>query len=271
MAVSGAHAADALVLARRGPLHDQPASAKLLALLAFVGVVVATPGLPAEAFAGADLPGLWTAAWPFAAYAVLLGGVAAFARVPARTIVRRAAVETPFVLFALLMPFVAAGPHVTVGPLYLSTGGLAGGLTLLAKATLGVVAAVLLASTTGARDLLVGLERLRLPRVFVAILSFMVRYVGVVADDAHRMRIARASRGAPQGRGRELAALASGAGSLFIRSYERGERVHRAMLARGYAGSMPALAAPMEGRGMICALLPLAAALTLAAATVGRL
>ncbi len=273
--MNGAHAADALVLARGGPLHEQPAHAKLLALLGFVVVVVATPGLSPEAFGVGEGAqggaGAWAAAWPFAGYAALLAAAAALARIPPGTLARRTAVEAPFVVFALLMPFVASGPRVAAGPLWLSAEGLAGGLTLLVKATLGVVAAVILASTTGARELLSGLERLRLPRAFVAILSFMIRYVSVVAHDAHRMRIARASRGAPEGRGRALAAIAAGAGSLFVRSYERGERVHRAMLSRGYAGRMPPLSPAAGGRGLSCALLPLAAACVLTASTVGRL
>lgn len=282
--VSGVHVADALVLARRGPLHEQPAHAKMLALLAFVIVVVSTPGLPPEAFGAtesvdaarhiglaADTRTAWAAAWPFAGYAVLLAAVAALARIPPGTLARRTAVEAPFVVFALLMPFVATGPRVAFGPFSLSVEGLAGGLTLLVKATLGVVAAVLLASTTGSRELLTGLERLRLPAAFVAILSFMIRYVAVVAQDAARMRIARVSRGAREGRTRALAAMAAGAGSLFVRSYERGERVHRAMLSRGYDGRMPPLAPTVAGRGLSCALLPLAAACVLTVSTVSRL
>ena len=33
--------------------------------------------------------------------------------------------------------------------------------------------------------------------------------------------------------------LATAAGALFIRSYERGERVHLSMLSRGYVGVLP--------------------------------
>lgn len=225
-------------------------------------IVVATPGLPPEAFGeGAGRAGAWAAARPYAAYALLLGAVTTFARVPARVVLRRAVVEAPFVVFALLMPFVAAGERVAVGPLSMSVAGLAGGLTLIVKATIGVVGAVLLAATTSSRELLVGLERLRLPASLIAILSFMVRYIAVVADDGHRMRIARESRGAPHGQARALVAMAAGAGSLFVRSFERGERVHRAMLSRGYSGRIPPLRDEATGSGARCALLPGAALL----------
>jgi cobalt/nickel transport system permease protein len=82
------------------------------------------------------------------------------------------------------------------------------------------------------------MQRLRLPRLMVEILSFMVRYLDVVADDLRRMRIARDSRAFSACGPRHWGVLASTAGALFVRSYERGERVHLAMLSRGYAGRL---------------------------------
>ena len=226
----GAHVAtptDGLLVLVDSPVHRLPAHGKILALLGFVLVVVATPA------------GAW---WAFVAYAVMLLFTLGLARVPVRIVGRRMVVEVPFVLFALLMPFVATGPRLEVLGLSLSRVGLIGGGTMGAKATLGVVAAIVLAATTGPRELLAGLERLRLPAVLVAILSFMIRYISVVSGDLQRMRVARESRGYTGGRLGHLAAVAAGAGSLFVRSYERGERVHLAMLARGYSGRMPAFA-----------------------------
>jgi len=107
---------------------------------------------------------------------------------------------------------------------------------VLAKGTLGVVAAIVLSATTAPRDLLAGLERLRLPATLVAILSFMVRYLSVVSDDLQRMRIARESRGYSGSRVGQLTAVAGGVVALFVRSFERGERVHLAMRSRGYTG-----------------------------------
>jgi cobalt/nickel transport system permease protein len=106
-----------------------------------------------------------------------------------------------------------------------------------------VIAAILLSATTAPRELLAGLERLRLPATLVAILSFMVRYLSVVSDDLHRMRVARESRGYQGGRVGQLKAVAGGVGALFVRSFERGERVHLAMRSRGYTGRMPLLGA----------------------------
>ena len=95
----------------------------------------------------------------------------------------------------LLLPFVATGPRIDVLGLSVSEPGLQGAWALLAKGTLGVLAALLLAATTEPRDLLAGLARLRVPRQLVEIMGFMVRYLDVITGEMRRMRIARASRG----------------------------------------------------------------------------
>ena len=247
----------ALYLPRDTVVHRLPPHCKLVAVLTFVVVVVATPR---EAF------------WAFGVYALLLAGVAAVARVPARTVLKRMVVEVPFVLFAVLLPFVAHGPRVEVLGLSLSESGLLGGWNVLAKGTLGVVASILLAATTEPRTLLLGVERLRLPPLMVQIMSFMLRYTDVVGAEMARMRVARESRGF-QGRDiRQARVVAHSAGALFIRSYERGERVHLAMLSRGYTGTMPAIndIAADRGQWATAAALPVLAVLvSVAAWTVG--
>ena len=206
-------------------VHGAPAHRKLLALLAFVLVVVATPP-----------------DW-FAAYAVYLAvvlTVVLVSTVPPTYILKRLVVEVPFVVFAVLMPFIATGPRTDVLGVSVSEAGLLAGWALLAKGTLGVLASLTLAATTEARDILVGLERLRLPQQLVQIMGFMIRYVDVVTDEMRRMRIALESRGFSARNPRHWPVVARCAGALFIRSYERGERVHLAMVSRGYTGSLSA-------------------------------
>ncbi|MEZ7006210.1 cobalt ECF transporter T component CbiQ [Streptomyces sp. AD55] len=207
-------------------VHTLPPHTKLAAVLAFVVVVVCTPR---------------EAVWAFALYAALLAGVAAAARVPPGFLLRRLLIEVPFVAFALLMPFVAQGPRTEVLGLSLSVSGLWGAWNVLAKGTLGVAASVLLAATTPLRDLLLGLQRLRLPSLLVQIATFMIRYGDLITDEMRRMRVARASRGFEARGVRHWGVLAASAGALFIRSYERGERVHLAMVSRGYTGTLPVI------------------------------
>ncbi|MEV0622568.1 cobalt ECF transporter T component CbiQ [Nonomuraea sp. NPDC050404] len=205
-------------------VHRLPPQCKLLAVFAFALVVVATPR---ERFLA------------FACYAVLLGVVAAVAGVPPLYVSRRMAVEVPFVLFAFFIPIVGLGERTTVLGLSLSVPGLWAAWNILAKATLGVVASILLAATTEPRAILLGAQRLRLPSLLVQIAMFMLRYLDVIVAEMRRMRVARESRGFEARDLRHVPVIARSAGALFIRSYERGERVHLAMLSRGYSGQMP--------------------------------
>jgi cobalt/nickel transport system permease protein len=206
------------------PVHRAPAHLKVLTLLTFVVVVVATPR---------D----WYAA--YAGYLGVLAVVVAVSGVPPAYLLKRLVVEVPFVVFALLMPFIATGPRTEVLGLTVSATGLESGAALLVKGTLGVLASLTLAATTEPHHLLLGLERLRLPHQLVQIMGFMVRYLDVVTDEMRRMRVARESRGFTARNPRHWPVLARSAGALFIRSYERGERVHLAMLSRGYTGTSP--------------------------------
>ncbi|MBT2213371.1 MULTISPECIES: cobalt ECF transporter T component CbiQ [Actinomadura] len=249
----GAGHAHRLYVPRASPVHRLPPQCKIVAVLAFVLLVVATPR---------------ERLWAFGAYAVLLAAVAATARVPFGTIARRIVIELPFVAFAFLMPFVANGEKVTVLGLRLSESGLWGAWNVLAKGSLGVVASILLAATTEPRLLLLGIERLRMPQLITQIATFMLRYGDVVTAELGRMRVARASRGFEARDLRATRVLAKSVGALFLRSYERGERVHLAMVSRGYDGRMPALydVGATSAQWTAAAALPLAAALVTAAA-----
>jgi cobalt/nickel transport system permease protein len=225
--VGGRHGLESsLYLERASPVHRLSPQCKLLATLLFVLAVVSTPR---EAF------------WAFGVEAGLLVAVAVGARIPIAVLLRRLTIELPFVTFAVLLPIVGRGERIHVVGLSLSVSGLWAAWNILVKGTLGVAASALLTATTPISSILHGLERLRLPRVFVAICSFMVRYADVVAGELHRMRIARESRGHDPRWIWQARAVASTAGALFIRSYERGERVYLAMVSRGYDGVMPAL------------------------------
>ncbi len=234
-------------------VHRLPAHLKIVALLGYVLLVVATPR---------------ELLWPYAVHLATLSVAVLVSRVPPAYLLRRLVIEVPFVVFAALLPFVATGPRITVLGLSVSEPGLQGAWALLAKGTLGVLAALLLAATTEPRDLLAGLARLRVPRQLVEIMGFMVRYLDLIAGEMRRMRIARASRGFRARSPQQWPVLGRSAGALFIRSYERGERVHLAMLSRGYTGSLPvaAPAALPPGQYAVAALLPAAALLTTALA-----
>ena len=214
----------ALYYSAYSPVHRLAGHVKILALVGLMIVVVATPGQ-----------------W-YAAFAGYLGGllvVIALSRVPLTYLLPRMVVEVPFIVFAVLLPFLALGPRTEFLGLTVSAPGLLAAWTLLAKATLGVLAGLTIAATTEPQQVVRGLERLRLPNTMVQIMAFMIRYLEVVGDDFRRQQIALASRGFSARNPRHWPVLARSAGALFIRSYERGERVYLAMLSRGYTGRMP--------------------------------
>jgi cobalt/nickel transport system permease protein len=205
-------------------VHRAPAHLKLVGLVAFMLAVVATPS---------DMYAV------FAVWSALLLLVVAVSRVPPTYLARRMVVEVPFVVFALLLPFIATGPRTEFLGLTVSAAGLVAAAGLLMKGTLGVLAALTLAATTEPDDVLRGLQRLRVPDPLVQIMGFMIRYLDVVTGEMGRMLTAMRSRGCDPRSPRHWPSLARSLGALFIRSYERGERVHLAMLSRGYTGTLP--------------------------------
>jgi cobalt/nickel transport system permease protein len=222
----GAGHSHPLHLDRDSRVHRLSPEVKIVSTLLFTIVVVLTPREEFAAFAG---------------YAVLIALVTALARVPGGWLLKRSTIELPFVVLAVVLPFAGHGERVDWLGMSLSIDGLYGAWNIFAKGTLGVLASLLLAATTTMRDLILGLDRLRCPTVITQIMTFMLRYVDVLIDDARRMRIARLSRGYDPRFLWQVKAFAVGVGALFLRSYERGERVYLAMLSRGYAGRMPSV------------------------------
>ena len=206
--------------------HLLPSHLKILAVLAFISVSVSTP----------------ITRWPaFIAFFLLLVATAYASKIPLLLLFKRALIEIPFIFFAILMPFFGTGEKFEIAGIELYREGLLAGTSIVIKGTLGVLAAVILSTTTTAREILRGLERLKLPAVMVQIASFMLRYVNVISDEMERMKVARESRGFIATGIKHWKVIATSAAALFIRSYERGERVHLAMLSRGFDGNLPTL------------------------------
>jgi cobalt/nickel transport system permease protein len=175
----------------------------------------------------------------FIAYFAAIFAVSLIAKIPTLTLLTRSLIEIPFIFFAVLMPFFGSGERFEAGPFNLYRESLLAAAGIVVKGTLGVLSAVVLSTTTTARELLRGLEKLHLPKLMVQIAAFMLRYVNVISDEMERMKVARESRGFIATGIKDWKVIATAASALFIRSYERGERVHLAMLSRGYTGTLP--------------------------------
>lgn len=195
-------------------VHRCDARLKLLFVILFVAGVIATP---LE----------W---WPlYAVQAAIVTGVYAAARLPWRYLGVRIAAVLPFIL-------------LLAGSLPLARG-LKGGWDvagqLLARSILCVAATITLMSTTPFGKLLAALAWVRVPAVLISILAFMYRYMFVLFDEWQRMRRAKLARTFYPSVWWEVRLMAHFVGILFVRAFERAERVYAAMCARGWTGSMP--------------------------------
>lgn len=227
--MSGAHGSTVtrLYVAGDSRIHRISPEVKLVAVFAVVVVGAVTPRTEVVAFS---------------VYAVAALMVVAMSGIGLIKYLRRLTVIVPFILFAFVIPFVGGGEKLNVAGVALSVDGLWAMWNILVKAALGATMSIVLSATTPVTNLLHGLTRLRVPRLLVAIISFMLRYIDVLVEQLGRMRRSMVARGHDPRWLWQVKPIASSAGALFVRSYERGERVHQAMLARGYTGVMPTIA-----------------------------
>ncbi|MDX6729909.1 MAG: cobalt/nickel transport system permease protein [Baekduia sp.] len=241
--MSGAAHGEQVVAEIRTALHDAPPEAKVLALLLFALSVAFVPR---------------GVAWPYAVDLVVVLGLAVWGRVPARGLLLRLVVEVPFVAFVVVLPLVAGHDGLL----------LAGAIA--AKATLVVLATGVLSATTPAPEIIAGLERLHVPPTFTAIGALAVRYLQVVLDELRRVNTARIARGHDARWLWQARAVAQSTGTLAVRCLNRGERVHGAMLARGWDGRMPSVGLAREATGRALTLTVAAALPALAATAAAR-
>jgi cobalt/nickel transport system permease protein len=234
---------------RESPIHDFDPRLKLVLVLSgIVGITL----LPMGTYA------VYAVVW------AVLAALSVAARLGPRRLVRGSVIVLPFALVALPLIFTRPGDPVfviDVGLFQLTATreGLRDATSIVAKSWLSVQVALLLAYTTPFPTLLASLRALRLPALMVSIIGFMYRYLAVIGDEAARLGRARSARAVGKGIGgiaglRWRARVTGGmVGSLFIRSYERSERVHAAMLSRGFTGTLPAMAMARPATGQIVA------------------
>lgn len=201
---------------RASPLHARDARAKLIALAAFLIAVSTTP---AKAQSG------------FAAYAAMLAIAMILSRLPVAALLRRAALVLPFsASFAILTWWSGEAMRA---------------ISLAEKSFLSGLAALLLIATTPLTELMRGMESFGAPRALLLVIQFLYRYLFVISEQAQHMRLAARSR---RGTGKSgFRASAGMLGVLFARSWERADGIYEAMLARGFSGHFPVMAAARFG------------------------
>lgn len=217
------------------PWHRLLPQSRWLCTLLLVFAIALTP------------PGRW---YTWAIYGAFILCIATLSRITWIALLRRIAVEFVFVGLVLLGTLFQQGGEVVWawGWLRITSEGLLvlGSVTL--KVLLSLAMVNLLVLTTSVADLLQGLLMLRTPPLLVAILASMYRYIGVLVGEFNQMRQAALSRNLLGNPKWHRLVIGNMMGSLFIRTYDRGDRIHQAMLARGYQGVPSRPATPEQRR-----------------------
>lgn len=199
--------------------------ARLLILLVFIACVVSTG------------PGKLTA---FAAWGGMTAWASELAGVSLRTTFRRAVSVLPFSLVtAAWLPFGGGGSTVDLLGMNLSEKGLWTLAAVSMKSTLSAAMLTIVVSSTGFDGAVSAMRGLGMPSFFADILSLSWRYLFLLAREAEKLRRTAASRGFRPRWLPQAVTIGRMAGSLFVRSYERAERVHGAMVMRGYGVHLP--------------------------------
>ncbi len=164
--------------------------------------------------------------------------IAALGDIPPGLVARKVVAAAPFAVGVGMFNPLLDPATVAIAPGTAVSAGWLSFASILVKFSLSISAALLLIATTSFPGICNALRRLGIPAVFVTQLLFLYRYLFVLLDEATRMARAREAR-TFGGRGLPPRAYARLVGALFLRTVERAERIHGAMLARGFRGEMP--------------------------------
>ncbi len=215
------HSLDALA-SRPGVLNRMDPRAKILATLGFIVMVVSFDRYTVLALL------------PFALFPIAL---CAMGDVPLQLILRKVLMASPFALMiGIFNPLL---DHTTQADLFGFgvSGGWVSFASILLRFSLTVSAALVLVATTGFYSVCGGLSQLGVPRVFTTQLMFLHRYAYVLAAEAARMSMARELRSS-DGTGASLKTYGTLLGHLLLRSIDRAQRIHLAMVSRGFDGQV---------------------------------
>lgn len=195
---------------------------------------------------------------------------------------KRSFVAFPFALIAITVLFSIPGNpvssfHFLNWDVTITDAGLLRFVSIVIRSWLSVQMAILLVAATRFPDIVHALEHLRVPSILTTIIAFLYRYLFVLVDEVFRLLRAREARsaaaaGVRSGGSVPWRARVAGnmAGQLFLRSYERSDRVYNAMLSRGYTGHLQTMS-PHELHGVDYITTALSLSLILFFQVIGRL
>jgi len=202
------------------PLHRLDARAKVIVTAIFVVLVISHDRY--------DLAALF----PFF---IFPAAMIAAGNLPFAYILRKILLLCPFVIVvAIFNPFFDRAVLVHVGPLAVS-GGWLSFFSIITRSVLTVGSAFILLALTGFPAVCRALEQLGMPRPFAVQLLFLYRYIFVLTEEGGRAARARQLRSCGK-KGMGIKSFGTLVGNLLLRTWQRAERVHIAMLSRGFDG-----------------------------------
>lgn len=200
------------------PYQRLDARVKLITTLAFVVIM---------ALSVKDMP---LRVMPFILFVIIL---AAISKLSPLVLFKRTLPALPFFLFASIVLGFSKGGEAAAAAFF--------------KGSLSVLSVIILVSTTRFSDLLRGLEGLKVPKLLVSMISFVYRYLFIISDEYGHIKIARESRNFGGSKRWQWKTIGHSIGTLFLHSYERGDRIYSAMVARGYDGNIRTIGAQKIG------------------------
>lgn len=214
---------DALERGEGEPLYRLNTAVTLVVTLAYL---IAMLSVPLDSFASL----IWFAVYPLVA--------TRFYGLRFSRIFLESLYVLPFVAFiGIFNPFFQKDTAFMAGDIAISEGWVSFASIIL-RGLLAVQAALILISAHGFSGVCATLRRLGMPGFLVTQIQFVYRYLGVLLSEALNMRRAASSRGYGK-KSYPLKIWGAMTGQLLIRTIDRGESIHRAMLARGFTGSLP--------------------------------
>lgn len=207
------------------PIHRLDARAKVLVTIIFCSTIIS--------FGRYDLSDLL----PFFVFPAVM---IARSNLPPLLIAKKIAVLCPFVLIvAIFNPIFDRGIGVQLGPMAISAGWISF-CSILVRSILTIGTGLVLVGVTGFTSICRALEKFGIPQVFAVQLLFLYRYIFVLAEEGSRVSRARELR-SNGNTGLGIASYGSMIGYLLLRTWNRAERIHMAMLARGFSGEFRTL------------------------------
>jgi cobalt/nickel transport system permease protein len=202
------------------PLHRLDPRGKLVLFFSAVVIVASEP--PGE-----------LAAYPY--YFAAIAALALVSRIPAGRLARRCLAAAPFLLMAAVLPWTAQA----LGESGAAHDAVRFGASVLLRGFASILLLVLLTSTSAFHHLLWGLRKLHAPEVLGQIVTLMYRQLFILLEEWRRTNQARECRSAGRLQLSRTSVYGKQLGVIFLRSWDRAERVHAAMMVRGFDGRLP--------------------------------